>query len=83
MSQNQYRDLILDAHAVINDAYPKRYKRFIVSGDTSHTALQTPLFYTQEVDGVTLNKWTKDFLRNKKSWVDIVEAFVAAPEPAP
>ena len=83
LSQNQYRDLILDAHAVINDAYPKRYKRFIVSGDTSHTALQTPLFYTQEVDGVTLNKWTKDFLRNKKSWVDIVEDFVAAPEPAP
>ena len=81
LSQNQYRDLILDVHGVLNDAYPKRYKRFIVSGDSSHTALQTPLFYTQEVDGVRLNKWTKDFVRNKKSWVDLVEDFVAAPPP--
>ncbi len=68
-------------HLTIAVAYPKRYKRFIVSGDTSHTALQTPLFYTQDANGVPLNKWTRDFIARKKSWVDIVEDFVAAPSP--
>jgi hypothetical protein len=81
VSQNQYRDLVLDAHDVIHDAYPKRYKRFIVSGETSHTALQLPLFYTQEANGVPLDKWTRDFLGNKKGWKDIIEDFVAAPAP--
>ena len=81
LSQNQYRDLIVDTHAEVNEAYPKRYKRFIVSGDTSHTALQTPLFYTQDANGVLLYKWTKSFIAGKKSWWDIVEDFVAAPAP--
>ena len=35
--------------------HPGRFKRFIKSGDDSHTALQTPLFYTQTVNGVSLD----------------------------
>lgn len=68
-----YRDLIVTEHGAINANHPDRYKRFIVRGDTSHTALQSPRFYSQEVDGVPLNEWTKDFLVPTPFWVDLVE----------
>jgi len=71
--------LILTQHDPLNAAFPHRYKRFIVSGDDSHTALQSPLFYAQEADGVPLNEWTQDFLRGTPHWVDIVEDFVPLP----
>ena len=74
--QADYRDLILTAHGALNASHPNRYKRFIVSGDHSHTALQTPLLYTQTVDGVTLDKWTRDFLVPKPSWVDLVQDLI-------
>ena len=60
-------------HGLLNAAHPNRYKRFIVAGDTSHTALQTPLFYSQEANGVLLNEWTAAFLTVPPFWVDIVE----------
>jgi hypothetical protein len=68
-----FRDLIVTAHGALNAAHPKRYKQFIVAGDTSHTALQSPLFYTQDANGVLLNKWAADFLKDKKGWKNIVE----------
>jgi hypothetical protein len=69
-----YRDLILTEHGALNEAHPKRYKRFIVSGDDTHGAVQvtapTPnfpapqpfSFYTQEANGVLLSEWTAEFL---------------------
>lgn len=72
-----FRDLIVTEHGLINAAHPDRYKRFIVAGDTSHTALQTLLFNIQSADGVFLDDWTSDFLKNQPGWVDIVE------DPAP
>ncbi len=68
-----FRDLVVTEHGLLNAAHPDRYKRFIVAGDTSHTALQTPLFYSQDADGVLLNEWTEDFLVPRPFWVDIVE----------
>lgn len=68
-----FRDLIVTEHGLINTAHPERYKRFIVAGDESHTALQTPLFYTQDAYGVFLNEWVEDFLVPRPFWVDIVE----------
>ena len=68
-----FRDLIVTEHGFLNEAHPNRYKRFIVAGDISHTALQTPLFYSQDADGVLLNEWTGDFLKPTRSWIDIVE----------
>ena len=68
-----FRNLIVTEHGLINSLYPDRYKRFIVSGDTSHTALQSPLFYSQDANGVFLNEWTDDFLIPRPFWVDIVE----------
>jgi hypothetical protein len=80
--QAAFRELIVTEHGALNAAHPDRYKRFIVAGDESHTALQTPLFYSQSANGVLLNEWTKDFLKDngkgkkKKGWIDIVEAAV-------
>jgi hypothetical protein len=68
-----FRDLVVTEHGLLNAAHPERYKRFIVSGDTSHTALQSPLFYLQDANGVFLNDWTDDFLVPRPFWVDIVE----------
>ena len=68
-----FRELVVTEHGQLNAAHPDRYKSFIVAGDTSHTALQTPLFYTQDANGVLLNEWTGDFLVPRPFWVDIVE----------
>jgi hypothetical protein len=75
-----YRDLVVTEHGLLNEAHPDRYKRFIVAGDTSHTALQSPLFYSQDANGVLLNEWTAEFVWNGDGdsqgddiWVDIVE----------
>jgi len=85
LSQTQYRDLILTEHGALNAAHPDRYKRFIVSGDSSHTALQSTRFYTFDADGVPLNEWTAEFVWNGEGdsqggiWIDIVEDFVPVP----
>lgn len=78
-TQEQYRPLIVDEHGAINMLHPDRYKRFIVTEDDSHTALQSPLFYSQDANGVLLNEWTADFLVPIPFWVDIVEDFVPIP----
>lgn len=78
-TQEAYRDLILTEHGALNAEHPDRYKRFIVSGDGSHTALRDDLFYSKVVDGVLLNEWTDDFLIPRPFWVDIVEDFVPLP----
>ena len=78
--QEQYRTLLLMEHGALNAAHPERYKRFIVSGDDSHTALQTPLFFSQEVNGVPLNEWAKYFVSPRKPfWLDLVDDFEPLP----
>lgn len=81
-TQADYRDLLLSQHhSVLNGAHPDRYKNFIVSGDISHTALQSPRFYSQEVEGVPLNEWTSNFLSpgNQPFWFDLVQGLIPAP----
>ena len=75
MSPDVYRELILTEHGALQEAYPKRYKRFIVTGDDTHGAVQgaasSPcapdpqpfLFYTQDANGTLLSEWTTDFVR--------------------
>ena len=55
--------------------YPKRYKRFIVSADDTHGAVQVTAsthnfpfpqpfsFYTQEANGTALSVWATEFVR--------------------
>ncbi len=68
-----FRNLIVTEHGSLNADHPNRYKQFIVAGDESHTALQSPLFYSQDANGVLLNEWTDDFLVPRPFWIDIVE----------
>ncbi len=80
LNQELYRGLIVSEHGALQEAYPQRYKRFIVSGDDSHTALQSPLFYSQEVDGVMLNDWTGHLVSPRKPfWMDLVQEFIPLP----
>jgi len=79
-----FYNLVVSGNGAINAEHPRRYKRFIVSGDDSHTALQSPIFFTQESNGNKLNEWTRGLLKNKrKKWVDTVEDFVFVPPPTP
>lgn len=75
MDPEVYRELILQEHGALNEAYPKRYKRFIVSNDDTHGGVQgtaaspcSPfpqpfLFYNQEANGELLSNWTSEFIR--------------------
>jgi hypothetical protein len=75
MDPEAYRALILAEHGALNEAYPRRYKRFIVSADDTHGAVQvtapTPnfpfpqefSFYTQEANGTSLIYWATTSLR--------------------
>lgn len=78
-TQEQYRELIVTEHGLLNAAHPNRYKQFIRSGDDEHTALQRPTFYLGDADGVFLDIWTGDFLVPRPFWIDIVEEFVPLP----
>jgi hypothetical protein len=78
-TQEEYRAALLNVTDPLNALVPFRYKRFIRSGDTSHTSLRGDLFYTAEADGVPLYEWTDDFVNDDPGWVDIVEDFVPAP----
>jgi hypothetical protein len=75
MDPQDYRNLVLTEHGALNEAYPRRYKRFIVSGDDTHGAVQvtadTPnfpypqpfSFYTREANGTLLSNWATEFVR--------------------
>jgi hypothetical protein len=80
-TQAMYRQLILSEHGQLNAAHPFRYKRFVRSGDDSHTALQTDLFYLGEVNRVRLYRWTTAFLWLPLPffWNDLVEDFIPLP----
>ena len=78
-TQEIYRAILLSVHDEVAAAFPDTYKRFIRSGDDSHTALATPLFYLGEANGVPLNEWTQSFLDDDAGWIDIVEDFVPLP----
>lgn len=52
MDPVDYRNLILTEHGALNAAYPKRYKRFIVSDDNTHGAVQVTAGTTNELTGM-------------------------------
>jgi hypothetical protein len=81
-TQEEYRELIVTEHGLLNESYPNRYRRFIRSGDDEHTALQLPTFYLGEANGTPLYEWTDGFVNKSAKaplWVDIVEDFVPIP----
>ena len=93
MDPQAYRDLILAEHGAINEAYPARYKRFIVSADDTHGAVQvtapTPnfpfpqpdSFYTREANGVLLSEWAAHFVRDGQGVPSPEEPFAGRKSP--
>jgi hypothetical protein len=81
LTVEEFRDLMVTEHGALHDAYPTRYKAFIVSGDNSHTAIQKDLLYTQEANGRPLVSWVWSFVNLPFPflWPHIVEDFVPAP----
>ncbi len=80
LNQVSYRALLVQQHGELNAQFPDRYRRFIVSGADTHTAIQLPLFYQEDADGLPLNDWVSYFVRGKqKKWTDIVEDFRPLP----
>ena len=80
-TQEAYRALIVTEHGLVRQVAPLRYKRFIRSGDTEHTALQLPTFYVGEANGFPLHRWVKNMVNTPIGllWPDLVEDFVPAP----
>lgn len=73
--RDTYRALLDAEHGAINALYPERYKRFIRSDSTTHTALQNGEFYATG-NGIPLYEWLDDFLVPRPFWIDNVEPFV-------
>ncbi len=73
--RDDYRALLDADHGAINALYPDRYKRYIRTDNTSHTALQNAVFY-ESANGIPLFEWLDDFLVPRPFWDDNVEAFV-------
>jgi hypothetical protein len=65
-----YANLLKTTHDPINAAFPDRYKRFIRTGATSHTAIGGGLYYTLSVNGIALYQWIADFVNDDPNWVD-------------
>jgi len=80
-TQAAYRQVLLDGHDPLHEAYPDRYKRFIRSGDDSHTAFGSPIYYLGEIDGVRLHEFAEDFVQRRPgpNWIDLVEDFIPLP----
>ena len=78
-TQVDYRDAVLAAHGPVTAAHPERYRRFVRSGDDSHTAIADDTFYTATADGVPLYSWVGEFVSGGAGWVDVVEDFVPLP----
>ena len=51
MAPEVYRDLILTEHGALNEAYPNRYKRFIVTADNTHGGVQGTAGTANEATG--------------------------------
>jgi hypothetical protein len=72
LSPAAFRNLLLDTWDPIVAAYPQRIKRFIRPASSSHTAIGGLLYYTLEVNGITLYQWISDFVDENPHWVDNV-----------
>jgi pectinacetylesterase len=67
-----YQKLLLDVTGEAHRRDPDRFERFFPQG-TSHTVLQSDLFYTQQIDGETVRDWTQGFLDDSAEWRDLIQ----------
>jgi hypothetical protein len=66
-----FKELLLQETAIPAQAFPDRYKRFFIQGE-SHTALQTGL-HTTAINGVTLAQWLGKMIDRDPSWQELLQ----------
>lgn len=66
-----FKEQLLTETAISATAYPDRYKRFFIQGE-SHTALLSQ-FHTAQVNGVTVAQWLGKMINRDPSWSDLLE----------
>lgn len=66
-----FKPLLLGETGKVHDAYPTRFERFFIDG-TQHTVLLsgTGVTYTTDVNGISVEEWTRKMLAGDKGWVD-------------
>jgi hypothetical protein len=67
-----FQALLLEITDDLRTRHPERFKRFFPAG-SSHTILLGPTFYSEALEGITMNDWTADFLTGGPNWQDLVE----------
>ena len=81
INQARYRALVLDAHDPIHAENPERHRRFIRSASEQHGVLPFDLYYSAEIEGVSLRAWLRDFVDEEPGWTDLVEDLAPVPDP--
>jgi hypothetical protein len=67
---DSFKQQLLTETAISAQAYPDRYKRFFIQGE-SHTALQSQ-FHTAQINGVTVAQWLGKMVNRDPSWSDLL-----------
>jgi len=68
MKPGDYEDLLLETSGYINEAYPDKFKRFIIKGN-SHCVGD----YKYEIDGTNLVEWIDQLITDDPEWEDLLE----------
>ena len=66
-----FRTLLGDETAIPAQAFPDRYKRFIIEGG-QHTSLQRG-FHTTQIDGVTIADWLRMMVDRDPGWTEMMQ----------
>ena len=66
-----FRTLLKTETDIPAQAFPDRYKRFIIAG-SMHTTLQQS-FHDTQIGGVSIAQWLDRMIRRDPAWVELVE----------
>lgn len=66
-----FKDTLMQETNILATAFPDRYKRFFVAGE-SHTTLLTA-FHTNVTDGVTFAQWLGKMINRDPSWAELMQ----------
>jgi hypothetical protein len=66
-----FKDVLLQETDMLAQAFPDRYKRFFIAGE-SHTTLLTA-FHTNVTDGVTFAQWVGKMIDRDPSWAELMQ----------
>jgi hypothetical protein len=66
-----FKEILLQETDILAQAYPERYKRFFITGE-SHTALLAGL-HTTVIEGVTIAQWVGKMIAREPGWVELMQ----------